>query len=745
MSTQNLIELRAEHRYTIYKNTTTGWCVVRFLVTDTSEYFVGCGNDIPTTTDAKAVLYGEWVENPQYGKQFNVSFFEDILPTTMKGFISYMKYLKCHIGRVKATAIYAAFGEDVWNVIENRPQELLAITKPRITQANVDALVNALRENQGVRHVMNLFRGRCNVTPQKARKILDKLGSEAEGIIMCEPYRLCDYSGFSFKEVDALAHSSGAVNKEARLVAAVDALLADAATKGHVCVPLSNVRAMLVNYLKDTPSPIDIKTAGEAVNLSILRKRTVHYDGYLYSRRMNEEEAFVSSNITARLMDSNQVEGIDIFIDQYQKDSGVMLAEKQAEGVRMALRYSFSVLTGGPGTGKTTTIRAILKVHQLVYGNRSEPVLLAPTGKAARRMSEAAGALATTIHSAISYIGDDDGEPKLGSDETLEGNLFIVDEVSMLDQSIAKLLLQKIPADARVVFVGDPDQLPPVGCGRILLDLINSGVVPVTKLDVIYRQGSDSPIIRNAHAINNGNLYEVDYNARAFRFIGGNIPEERIAQQAVNLYYRCAVEYGLDNVVLLCPYRTKTALNVNYFNRELQARLNPAREGEFTMKVKSVEFRTGDRVMQLKNTEVAKNGDTGYIREIRREIDTDDPTEYTFAAYIEWNGEGVVHRYSLESLQYVDLAYCTTVHKSQGSEYKTVLLICSSLHKAMLKRNVLYTGVTRAKQNVAIIGDPGAFVASVNNNTSDVRWTLLAERLKKGMQEANSQQFHSYV
>ena len=739
-----ITSIKAAHSYTIYNK--NGWAVVKYKSDDDGTIFTACGNDLPTASDTHVTLYGEWVSNQQYGRQFNVSFFEEILPTTEKGVISYFRSLKVGIATKKAAAIYKEFGERVWDVLENDPQQL---TKVRgISDTIMASLLQKLHETQNIRHVLNLFRGECDASPAKAKAVVDRFGEHAEMVVSQRPYLLCSVPGFSFPSVDAMALGRGyPPTGKGRLIAAVLYLFETQSTRGHVCIPISNIRQMLQALLRSSGHALTEEQAGVAVNAAVAGKLIAGTKTYLYLARRLDEEKSISDSVIRLLGDDNSIDDVDVFIDQYQKESGVSLAEKQADGVRMVLRNSFSILTGGPGTGKTTTIKAILYVHKLVYGDMAEPVLLAPTGKAARRMSEATGYPAATVHSAIKYIGEEvkttvvEGENQddaamqshdamTATDEKLQGNLIIVDEASMLDQTITKLFFDKVPDGARVVFVGDPDQLPSVGCGNILLDMLQSGVVPVTKLNVIYRQGADSPIIRNAHAINEGNT-ALDYSSSHFKFIPGSTPEETF-NIAVKFYVRCVRAYGLDNVILLCPYRNSTDLNVNVFNKTLQGILNPVKDGALTIKCRGIEFRDGDRIMQMKNTSIAKNGDTGYIRRIEKKPCPDDMTEFHTVAIVEWNDDKVEHTYSQDDMRNVDLAYCTTVHKSQGSEYQTVLLISSNLHSTMLKRNVVYTGVTRAKTNVAIIGEESALAAAIQNNTADVRYTLLAQRLQMG-------------
>ena len=384
------------------------------------------------------------------------------------------------------------------------------------------------------------------------------------------------------------------------------------------------------------------------------------------------------------------------------------------------------VITGGPGVGKTTVTKGILAVHQQVYGASSEPLLLAPTGKAARRMSEATGFPAQTIHSAVGWRGEtynyDEQEPTM-----LDGNLVIIDEVSMMDQYIASILFERIRNGSRVVLVGDIDQLPSVGCGNVLADLIRSEVIPTTRLTVIFRQAGENPIVKNAHAINRG-----DPNlafGSSFRFIQC-ANEQEVFEAACRKYVQCVKAYGDDKVVLLNPQRNNTFVSVDRFNAELQSRINPPADGKMEIKVGKTVFREKDKVMELKNTEIGpKNGDVGYIREVTRRKDPDDPDTYLYYASIEWNGDGQLIEYNQDDMRHVTLAYCTTVHKSQGSEYQSVIEVVSKSHPSMLKRNLIYTGITRAKVNVCLVGELDALNMAVANNSQEIRHTLLANRL----------------
>ena len=349
-------------------------------------------------------------------------------------------------------------------------------------------------------------------------------------------------------------------------------------------------------------------------------------------------------------------------------------------------------------------------------------------------MTEQTGVEASTIHSAIGLRGDD-CVGGCDCDGPLFGNIFIIDECSMMDSFVAYNLLQKIPGRTRVVFVGDPEQLPSVGAGNVLYEMIRSGMVPVTKLNVIYRQAQGNPIVENAQKMRHGDV-NLHYAKKQFMFMEDRTGDPaRIEEAVCELYEKSIRAKGASNVALLCPYRHKSALNVNRFNKLLQERINPASPTKNFAIFNSKLFREGDRVMQTKNTDFAKNGDIGVIHSISFEADKDDPNKKTDIVTIEFNDDGNLVRYDAEQMENVDLAYCTTVHKSQGSEYSIVIMVVSPEHKAMLRRNLVYTGITRAKDCVIMVGRVEALTKAILNNKTDKRYTMLGDWLYTELHE----------
>lgn len=419
---------------------------------------------------------------------------------------------------------------------------------------------------------------------------------------------------------------------------------------------------------------------------------------------------------------------INKLLDEFERKNKFKLAKIQREAVNTVLLNPVSILTGGPGTGKTTTIKAILWVYEQLYDLPEEmkPLLLAPTGRAARRMYNQTEHEASTIHSSIGYINDEDGGEGFTTIDELKNMFIIVDESSMVDQQICASLFKTVCDEAQIVFVGDPDQLPSVGAGNVLMDMINSGVIPKIKLEVIYRQSENSPIIENAGKIMKGDTH-LSFS-KGF-YLKESASEMNTLVDACSFYISCVNKFGIDNVALLTPLREKTTVNVKELNKQLQHRLNPLVKGQKTMKIHDITFRKGDRVMQLKNTTNTKNGDIGYIKDIVYAKDPHNEFAYTDVCVINFNDDEEDVVYNKDDMKNVNLAYACTVHKSQGSEYKTVIIAATMQHKVALRRNLIYTAITRATDNVAIIGSKEAIEYAISNDVTDVRYTLLKQRL----------------
>ena len=681
--------------------------------TDDGKSVKCVGANLAYAPDVPVIIYGTWTRDKRGERQFTTEFYEFGEISNKQETYAFLTSLH-GIGPKLAKVIYSRFGTSTFKVLDTTPERLMEVSG--IGKNSYVKIVESLKKSKNTRELVKLFtRFRVPTSSALTANLLKQYGDTATDVILANPYAPIFVDGYTFEKADAIAKALGlpADNPE-RLKAGIVKILSDASSRGHVCLPYQ----ILFQQMKRMLDCSEDKCK-EAFKDGFREKTFRFINGCVYTNFRADTENKLGEDM-ARLVKANVISirdenAIDKFLRKYEKEN-FALAESQREAVKKAFENNLSVITGGPGTGKTTVTKALLYVNDKIYGQSANPVLLAPTGKAARRMEEATGFHACTIHSAVNWRGDN---AEMDEDTELEGNLFIVDEASMMDQRIAQVLMSKIPSGARVVFVGDCDQLPSVGCGNVLGDMIHSGKIPTTRLSVIYRQAGDNPIVANAQKINNGD--DQLYYSDAFQFYDIQ-NEEDIFHAACQAYLDAAQQVGEANVVLLNPQRNNTFVSVERFNNELQCILNPARPGEKELVFNKTKFRRRDKVMELKNNpDGAKNGDVGYIRDIRV-IKDEDETKYV--AVIEF--DGVNYEYSVEDMRHVTLAYCTTVHKAQGAEYDTVIQVVSQEHRAMLKRNLIYTGVTRAKQRVILIGQHQALSAAIRNNSQEKRFTNLA-------------------
>lgn len=743
---KNLETITCVPIYRLYEK--DGWKVIKCQNTQNDVTFVATGDGLPYAEDRNInrntviTMTGYWSVGSKYGTSFKVESFEYQLKKTKDATISYLSSLRCGFGPAAAEAVWKTFGDITWDVLDNQPERLIGVKYGRryVSKKMVDKLKVALSETKKEREVTRLLRN-ANLSLRKVQTLLKAFPDEdVVDILKHDTYRVCEVKGFSFDMVDSFALEQGvAIDNSARLREALRYTMDLAASAGHMCVPAIELPAMMARVANK-----NVRTKGVteeickgAINAACLRKDLRLAGPMLYSASRFEQEYGISRHIK-RLMKSNKpvsTEKINRALQAYQEDNDITLAEKQKEAVISCFQNPVTIITGGPGTGKTTVTKAVLYVHKELFGeDNSLPCLLAPTGRAARRMTEQTGVEASTIHSAIGLCGDD-CVGGCDCDGPLFGNIFIIDECSMMDSFVAYNLLQKIPGRTRVVFVGDPEQLPSVGAGNVLYEMIRSGMVPVTKLNVIYRQAQGNPIVENAQKMRHGDV-NLHYAKKQFMFMEDRTGDPaRIEEAVCELYEKSIRAKGASNVALLCPYRHKSALNVNRFNKLLQERINPASPTKNFAIFNSKLFREGDRVMQTKNTDFAKNGDIGVIHSISFEADKDDPNKKTDIVTIEFNDDGNLVRYDAEQMENVDLAYCTTVHKSQGSEYSIVIMVVSPEHKAMLRRNLVYTGITRAKDCVIMVGRVEALTKAILNNKTDKRYTMLGDWLYTELHE----------
>lgn len=739
-------EIIGENRYTVCE-TADGYRVCRCLLSDGKNVTV-TGN-IPGELGLRVKYIGEWEKHKKYGLQFKASDFELVPPDNEKSVIAYLISLKCGIGKTWAKRIYDAFKNDTWQVLSTNPDRLLEIKQ--FGKKRKERLVEKMNETKTVREIMKTLSDITEITNKKAELIAKVFGKKSIDIIQKSPYDLCDIKGIGFKTAEVIAKRFNInPSDEKRIEAGILYFLRNVEVLGHVCVPKSMLiqkayEILNYGYFKKVVSKDNCEkilshmTLKNKIKIEEVTVKSQDTIDMIYSLRSWEEETNIMQNIK-RLLSfscntmSGGIEKIEKSLEMFSNENKFTLAKAQKEGAIKSLTSKISIITGGPGTGKTSTIKSILYAHSKMHPD-SNPLLLAPTGRAARRMSEATGYPAQTIHSAIGYHSNDEDEYGECSVYKLESNLIIVDESSMIDQHIMSSFISTVKDDCQLIFVGDPNQLPSVGYGNILHDMIISGIIPKTKLETIFRQGENSLVITNAEKILKGDT-NIEFSKKEFIMLECD-NELEILQKGCMIYKKCISKFDIDDVMLLSPYRKQTAISVQSFNKQIQHIINPEfkTKGELTINSGNVQFRKNDKIMQMKNKDCAKNGDIGYVKNICYAYDKDGDNNFSTVTHIEFNNDGQDVTYSPEDMKNIDLAYASTIHKSQGSEYKTIIIIMSELHINALKRNLIYTAITRASENVIIVGQKSALDYAIKNDQSDIRYSNLACRLKKGFKE----------
>ena len=663
-------------------------------------------------------MEGEWETN-SHGTQYKVETFLEVVPRTREGILG---YLSCGslkgIGPKTAERIVNRFGLDTLEVMEKYPQELLKIQG--ISQKKLDRIVDSFGKNKVFRELMT-FLSPFHVTPKKANMILQKFRDQSVEIIRKQPYILCSVKGFGFLTVDAIARQCcAATNDPMRISGCVSYVLREAMKQnGHLYLEQEILVKDALKVLNKEP---DLQPVTETEILKVLYRLVMQdsivvEENRVYITQQHQEEEDTASMIARKLHERIPVLTIEKELEEAQEDLNITLSEQQKEAVRMVFANPISIITGGPGTGKTTVLKIILYIYQKKCGN--EVKLMAPTGRAARRMAESTGSGdATTMHMALGLFGDGDYEALI---DELSADFINVDEVSMVDMHLAYEFFYKVKAGARVLLVGDVHQLPSVGAGDVFRQLILCGKIPVTVLNLVYRQGKDSNIPINAQLINEGktNLQWGD----DFQMVECS-GADAAAQIVKNIYLKEIQMYGMEQVQILSPYKVRSAAGVLELNRSLQDEVNPPVSGKRELHLGGEIFREGDRILQNKNTEFASNGDLGTLVQIAEDEDNNPLVQIVFT-------DGRRVKYEAEQVEMIEHANAITIHKSQGSECQVVIIPWLKAFYPMLKRNIFYTGITRAKQRVYIVGEWKAVCQAIHTDDTGTRKTMLAVKIQQ--------------
>lgn len=715
----------------VYYSEQTGYSVVVYKTNDpiplqaVSEYcgtmpcFKAAGRQLPDTEGLLAELDGEWKEN-RYGWQMQVSAFRTFLPKTREGIVGYLSSgLVKGLGPVTAERIVERFGEDTFRVMEQEPNRLLDIRG--ITSAKLEEIRSTFLESSRVRELM-AYLAPYGVSANRVRKIQETFGEKAVDILKENPYRLTEVAGMGFLTVDPVVRKMEGLQADSivRLQAVLEHVLKQAALSGHLYLQAGEAVQQAGILLGRLQTPVEEKKIRDAGNRMVKEGRLKAFDGGIYLKKNYRDEA-VAAKETVRLLEAD-IPQADVrkVLEKAQKLDGICLGEKQKEAVLNTFKSPVSIITGGPGRGKTTVLRTILRIFKMTCP-QEDVLLTAPTGRAARRMAESTGYAAMTLHRALG-LTDEGEEPE---DTGMIGeSLVIVDEMTMVDMFLAARLLERIPEGSRVVLVGDVDQLPSVGPGNVFRELIACKKIPVTVLDVSYRQKDNQLLLENAELINTGKT-RLKFG-KEFRFIRTDSPEQT-ADCIVGLYRELAEKAGLEDVQVLSPVKKQAIVGTQDINRLLQEAVNPG-NGGVEMSCGDVVFRKGDKVMQIKNTESVSNGDIGRVEDVWLGEDGKAELSVTYS-------EDRSQVYREEDMEMLVHAFAITVHKSQGCEYPVVIMPVLPAFYRMLKRNILYTAVTRASAAVYLVGSTASVVQAIHRSDVERRNTKLALRIRQEMKD----------
>ncbi len=706
-----MIKLRCVIEHITYQNQENGYSVMKVKVKDYSDLVTLVGNLLDVPVGAVLLCDGDWKVDKKYGRQFVCETWEEVMPATVYGIEKYLgSGLVKGIGPKFAHLIVEKFGTETIEIIEDNIERLREV--PRIGKRRVEKIRESWEKQKDIKNVM-LFLQQYGVSTAYAAKIYRQYGKEGIDKVQDNPYRLADdIWGIGFKTADSIASKMGyEKNDLRRCKSGISYTLNELSNEGHVYAVEEQLIETAKKLLEADEEPIR-----QAVTEMIASEDLIREDEAIYLPPFYHSERGTAKKLLALLQDQTPtLFGLKADIKAIEKVSGIEYDEVQIAAIKQAVRSKVMVLTGGPGTGKTTTTQGIIAAYKTA-GMRI--LLAAPTGRASKRMSEATGMEAKTIHRLLEF-NPQDGY-KRNDENPLEGDALIVDECSMIDIILMYNLMKAIPENMRLVLVGDIDQLPSVGAGNVLRDIIDSEKIPVVRLTRIFRQAQSSRIVMSAHAINQGRYPDTSNGKQTDFFFIKNEEPEQVAEEIVKLVkHRLPKAYNqpLNNIQVLTPMQ-RSVVGATNLNTMLQQALNTSNLG---ISRGGTTYKLGDRVMQVRNNydKNVFNGDIGIVEQVSMEDRT---------LFVRFDDNLV--EYEASELDEVTLAYATTIHKAQGSEYPIVVIPILMTHFVMLQRNLIYTGITRAKKICVLIGQPKALAYAIRNLTVTKRNTKLKERLR---------------
>lgn len=732
----------------IFRNTDNGYTVLDFVA---DEDLVTCTGIFPVIGEGENLLLkGDFVDHPTYGRQFKVASYEVEAPADE---LSMERYLGSGaikgIGPKLAARVVKKFGADTFRIIEDEPERLAEVKGISITKAMEisDQIVGA----KDIRNAI-IFLDKYGLHGNKAIKIYNRFGNEIYNVIQNNPYKLADeISGIGFKTADEIASQVGIkVDSEFRIKGGIQYILSQGAGMGHTYLPIETLTRMSQDLLGVDADSIDAQIMNLAMDRKLIIKKDSEGNSQIYSRSFYRMEESIAGML--RELDVTykvDKEDLSNTIRRIEIEEEIELDELQKNAVIAAAERGFFVLTGGPGTGKTTTITTMIRLFEDEGYNI---FLAAPTGRAAKRMSEATGYEARTIHRILEVAGnisDDDDNTSFArfernEDNPLECDVIIIDEMSMVDVSLMYALLKAISPGTRLILVGDEHQLPSVGPGNVLKDILASQKFTSVTLEKIFRQAQESDIVMNAHKIHQGEHVVLDNKSKDFFFLKRNDADTIISVMLTLVRDKMPkyVDAGISEIQVLTPTR-KGLIGVERLNGILQNFLNPPSPKKKEWSGDTRIFREGDKVMQIRNDYQLEweitgnyniaiekgvgvfNGDVGIIKDIN---------DWAKTITVEYE-EGRKVVYPFASLDELELAYAITIHKSQGSEYPAVVMPIMEGPKMLMNRNILYTAITRAKKCVTMVGDADVFYSMVDNTSQAKRYSGLSARIEEAFRE----------
>ncbi|EPB8177431.1 ATP-dependent RecD-like DNA helicase [Clostridium perfringens] len=723
----------------VFKSSDTGYTVIKFRENNIIHTAVGVLPHVKEGQNLK--ITGSWVNHSQFGKQFKVEECEEILPTSKDGIEKYLSSGIIHgIGPVTAKKIVNKFGEDTLNILDNNIERLKEIEG--IGKKKLETIIESYREQRELKNI-TIFLQTHGLSVNQCLKIYKKYGASSVDTVKNNPYILCDeISGIGFKTSDKIARSLGIeIDSPFRIQSGIRYVINEFCANGHTFMPKDELIKEASNVLTVSGDIIEENIKNAALDRKIKLEKVNDKEGVFTIPNYYCELGITNRILTLAISNFQDISvDVDHLILQFEKKNNITFAESQKDAIISAFQNGIEIITGGPGTGKTTIIKCIIEIFETCG---LKVLLGAPTGRAAKRMSESTGKEATTIHRMLD-MGVFEKEESVfvtnAEEHSLEADVVIIDEASMIDITLMNALLKSIKVGTRLIIVGDVDQLPSVGAGNVLNDFIESGFTKVVRLKEIFRQGKESMIVVNAHKINKGEMPKLNEKGTDFFFIRNDI-QEGILNTIIDLINTRLPKFNsnwdkLKSIQVLVPMK-KGVLGVTNLNERIQNVLNPKAPYKKEKEFRSMVFREGDKVMQIKNNYSLKwtriagkgeheglgvfNGDMGFIESIDLEgkklsIIFDDERRVI---------------YDFMYLDELDLAYAITIHKSQGSEFPVVIIPAYMGAPLLMNRNLLYTGITRAKEMVVVVGIPKALKYMVDNTRSMERYSSLNWRIKE--------------